>query len=161
MVLRLVFEGVGHLDALVAIATGNAVADEFYAAFGQCRSIKQLTVLVKHKATKVWFQLVALNDIHDTYQVLTLRQGDSQRGHRVALTAEGHLERFCLVNTHHEVAALGLAQHLQRRAGEAGVNLHTRESEPWLLGVVEANTAHILNVGVICRNHFSLYGQGG
>ncbi len=89
-----------------------------------------------------------------------LGQGCGQGDDGVALTTEGYLERFCLIDLCHEVAALGLGHHTQRGALEGGHNLDAREIPRGSLRVGETDTASILDTRIGGTDNGSLDGEG-
>ena len=158
MVLFCIVEWGRGLNTLIAIATGNRIANKLDGTFRQSRCIEHDAILVEHEATEVWFQFVSLNDIHYSYLVFTTLHGSCKRCHRVAFTHERYLEGFCLINLHHEVSASWLGNHAQRRSCEACIDLHARKGEARLFGILEADASNILDVWVVSRNYFPLYG---
>ena len=72
-------------------------------------------------------------------------QGRCQSHHRVVLATEGHLERLCLVNLCHEIAAFGLGYHPDGCTLEGSDNLNTGIVPSRTLGIAETDTACILD----------------
>ena len=160
MVLCLVFEMVIRIHTLIAIGAGDRVADELDTAVRQGRSIQHRAVLVEDETPERWFQLIAFDDIHQTNGMLTLWQCCCQRHHRVAFSHETHLERFCLVNLCHEITALRLRHHLQRRTCKTCIDLHTREGEARTHRIVKTDTSYVLDMLIRRVDDFSCQWKG-
>ena len=115
--------------------------------------------LVEHESPELRIELIALNGIHQSYQMAPFRQGSGYRHHRIGLTGKSHLEGFCLVYLCHEIATARLGHHPQGCALEDGTDLNTREVPGWTLRVREANPACILYVRIRRTDNRSLDGE--
>ena len=111
MVFRGVVEVLELIQSLVAIATGDRIADEFDLSRREGGSLNELTTLVKYETPELRKELITLNDVHQMDKMTSLGQGGGEGDDRVALPTECHLKGFSLVDLCHEVAALGLSHH--------------------------------------------------
>ena len=159
VVLRLVFKGIGHLDALVAIATGNGIANKLDSAFGQGWRRQQPGTAIQNQTSKVGLQFITLDDIHQPQGMIALRQCCSQRSYRVALAHKSHLKGLRLVYLRHEVATLGLYPQLDGCSSEADIDLCPRKGEARTVRMVEADTPDILDMLIRRFNDCSLQGK--
>ena len=158
MVLCRIVEVVVLVESLVAIATGDGVADELNLSRREGRRLSELAPLVEHETPELRIELITLDGIHQTHGMTAFRQSRSQGDDRVALPTESHLEGFGLVDLCHEVAALGLGNHPERGALEGSDDLDTWEIPGWSLWIGKTDAARILDPGIRRRDDTSLDG---
>ena len=156
MVLAFVAEMLVGVVALAAVTTRYAVANELNLALRTGRKAHQGTVLVEDKSPELSLQLIALDDVSQFHMVLARGQCRSQLHYAVLLSGERHLERFGMVNLRHEVTALGLCHHAQRRSGEACLYLHAWIYEHGAERVVDVYSSRVANIAVCGQNHRAL-----
>ena len=148
------------LQSLVAITTGNGIADEFDLSGGEGWRLHQLFALVEHKAPKLWEELIALDGIHQSDRMHTIRKCCGKSHHRVALPTKSHLERFCLIDLSHKITTTGFGYHTQRGALERGNYLNTREVPGGSFRIGKADTPCVLDELVRRTDDTTLDGYG-